>query len=80
MCFLDKSFHGYYQWPKKIRYPMNKRERYTKENMPEKVAILYERFIDKNFISKFIQFMVLDEEEEEINFDINRFRMFKVNR
>jgi hypothetical protein len=58
---------------------MNKRERYTQGNMPENVAILYERFIDKDFISKFIQFMVLDEEEEEINFDIHRFRMFKVN-
>jgi len=58
---------------------MNKRERYTQGNMPENVAILYERFIDKDFINKFIQFMVLDEEEEEINFDIHRFRMFKVN-
>ncbi|CAF3944922.1 unnamed protein product, partial [Rotaria sp. Silwood1] len=76
-CFLDKSFHGYYKWPKIIRYPMNKRERYTKEHMSENVAILYEKFIDKNFINKFIQFMVLDEEEEEINFDIHRFRMFK---
>jgi hypothetical protein len=79
-CFLDKSYHGYYKWPKIIKYPMNKRERYTKENMPENVAILYDRFIDKDFISKFIQFMVLDEEEEEINFDVHRFRMFKVNR
>ncbi|CAF3512541.1 unnamed protein product, partial [Rotaria sordida] len=76
-CFLDKSFHGYYKWPKIIKYPINKRERYTKENMPQDVAILYERFIDKNFINKFTQFMVLDEEEEEINFDIHRFRMFK---
>jgi hypothetical protein len=58
---------------------MNKRERYTQGNMPENVAILYEKFIDKDFINKFIQFMVLDEEEEEINFDIHRFRMFKVN-
>jgi proteasome activator subunit 4 len=76
-CFLDKSYHGYYKWPKIIKYPMNKRERYTKENMPERVAILYEKFIDKSFISKSIQFMVLDEEEEAINFDIHRFRMFK---
>ncbi len=57
---------------------MNKRERYTKENMPEPVAIIYDRFTDKDFITKFIQFMVLDEEEEEIHFDIHRFRMFKV--
>ncbi len=57
---------------------MNKRERYTKENMPENVAILYDRFVDQEFIVKFIQFMVLDEEEEAIHFDIHRFRMFKV--
>ncbi len=59
---------------------MNKRERYTKENMPENVAILYERFSDYNFISKFTQFMVLDEEKGKINFDARRFNMFKVKR
>lgn len=46
--------------------------------MPETVAILYERFIDKNFISKFTQFMVLDEEKGKITFDARRFNMFKV--
>ncbi|CAF5009955.1 unnamed protein product, partial [Rotaria sp. Silwood1] len=56
---------------------MNKRERYTKEHMSENVVILYERFTDKNYINKFIQFMVLDEEKEAINFDMFRFRMFK---
>jgi len=76
---MDKSYHGYYKWPKIIKYPMNKRERYTKENMPENASIIYERFIDKEFIGKSIEFMVLDEEEEEINFDMHRFRMFKVN-
>jgi hypothetical protein len=59
---------------------MNKRERYTKENMPEPVAILYDRFIDQNFINKFTQFMVLDEEKGKINFDARRFNMFKVKR
>ncbi len=43
-CFLDKSFHGYYCWPKMIKYSMNKLERYIHNNMPEKVAILYDRF------------------------------------
>jgi hypothetical protein len=77
-CFLDKSFHGYYQWPKIIKYPLNKRERYTRENMPEQMAILYDRFLDKEFIEKSIQFMVLDKEEGS-SFDVHRFRMFKVN-
>jgi hypothetical protein len=57
---------------------MNKRERYTKENMPEHVAILYNRFMDKNFISRLIQYMVIDEEGDDNNFDIHQFRMFKV--
>lgn len=57
---------------------MNKRERYTKENMPEHVAILYQRFMDKNFINKLIQYMIIDDEGDEIIFDIHRFRMFKV--
>ena len=57
---------------------MNKRERYSKETMPENVAILYEKFVDKDFINKFTQFMVLDEEKGKINFDARRFNMFKV--
>jgi hypothetical protein len=83
-CFLDKSFHGYYTWPKTIKYTLNKRTRYTKDNMPEEVAILYDRFIDKSFVIRATQFMVLDEnlDQEEynrINFDYIRFAMFKVN-
>jgi hypothetical protein len=82
-CFLDKSFHGYYIWPKMIKYAMNKRTRYTKDNMPEEVAILYDRFIDKNFVVRATQLMILDEdlgeEEDRINFDNTRFSMFKVN-
>ncbi|CAF3971108.1 unnamed protein product [Rotaria sp. Silwood2] len=76
-CFLDKCFHGYYKWPKVIKYPMNKRERYTKETMPEHVAILYKRFMDKNFISKLIQYMVITDERNQSNFNVHRFRMFK---
>ncbi|CAF1560656.1 unnamed protein product [Rotaria magnacalcarata] len=76
-CFLDKCFHGYYKWPKIIKYPMNKRERYTKGNMPEHVAILYNRFMDKNFIYQLIQYMIIEDEGFEINFNIHRFRMFK---
>jgi hypothetical protein len=83
-CFLDKSYHGYYTWPKTIKYALNKRTRYTKDNMPEEVAILYDRFIDKNFVAQATQLMVfnedLDEEEDNrINFDHIRFTMFKVN-
>ncbi len=63
---------------------MNKRERYTPSNLPEKVAILYNRFIDKSFVSRAIQFMVFDvdknKDEDKINFNEIRFAMFKVNR
>ncbi|CAF4380619.1 unnamed protein product, partial [Rotaria sordida] len=72
-----ECYHGYYEWPKIIKYPMNKRERYTKETMPEHVAILYNQFMNKNFIRKLIQYMVLENEESETSFNIHRFRMFK---
>jgi hypothetical protein len=78
-CFLDKSFHGYYTWPKMIKYVMNKRTRYTKENMPDEVAILYDRFIDKNFVMQATQLMILDEKKEDKDFDKIRFAVFKVN-
>ncbi|CAF4116021.1 unnamed protein product [Rotaria sp. Silwood2] len=77
MCFLDKTFHGYYTWPKVIKYPMNKRARYTQNDMPEQVAIIYNRFIDKNFIIQSTKLMISDENTDEIMFIYVRFTMFK---
>ncbi|CAF4174719.1 unnamed protein product [Rotaria sp. Silwood2] len=76
-CFMDKPFHGYYKWPKVIEYCMNKRVRYTQQTMPEQVAIVYDRFIDKNFIIQLTQSAVLDEDDGDINFSENRFLMYK---
>ncbi len=80
-CFLDKSFSGYYCWPKIIKYSINKRDRYTLDNMPEEVAILYDRFSDRNFLIQVIELMLLDEvEDEDLNFSEIRFATYKVNR
>lgn len=78
MCFLDKSYHGYYQWPKRIRYVMNKRDRFTEENMSEDVLMIYRRFVDKEFLHRSIQWMVDGERAEHHAFDLHRFRLFKV--
>ena len=78
-CFLDKSFYGYYTWSKMIKYVMNKRIRYTEENMPEEVSILYNRFINKTFVERATQLMILDEKKEDKDFNKIRFAMFKVN-
>ncbi|CAF3716099.1 unnamed protein product [Rotaria sp. Silwood1] len=77
ICFLDKSFHGYYKWPKIIEYCLNKRIRYIQDTMPEQVAILYDRFIDKKFIVQLIQSVILEEDDGDINFSKNRFLMYK---
>jgi hypothetical protein len=79
-CFLDKSFHGYYKWPKIIKYSLNKRERYTQSNMPKEVAILYDHFIDNNFIIRATQLMIVDEVKGEKEFDKVRCAMFKVKK
>jgi hypothetical protein len=79
-CFLDKPFSGYYCWPKMIKYSLNKRERYTLDNMPEEVAILYNRFMDKNFVIRVTQLMILDEGDGRIKFSKTRVAVFKVNR
>ncbi|CAF1032534.1 unnamed protein product [Adineta steineri] len=77
-CFLDKSFHGYYTWPKTIKYPLNKRARYTKDHeMPKDVTILYDRFMNKQFVRQLTQLMILNENEEQKNFDKDQFVMFK---
>lgn len=77
-CFLDKCFHGYYKWPRLIKYPMNRRERYQIGTMPDNVAIIYHRFMDKEFLSRFLKFIVVDQEGDEHMFDFHRFRIFKV--
>jgi hypothetical protein len=79
-CFLDKTFHGYYTWPKIIKYSMNKRERYTLNNMPEKVAILYDWFIDKNFVIQATQLMIFHEDKDDNSLNKTRFAMFKVKK
>ncbi|CAF3638419.1 unnamed protein product, partial [Rotaria sp. Silwood1] len=77
ICFLDKSFYGYYTWPKIIKYSINTRIRYTQHTMPENVAILYNRFIDKNFLKQFIKLIIFDEDNDIINFNKTRFTTFK---
>ena len=77
-CFLSESFLGYYKWPNKIVYPQNKRERYIQNTMPEQVAIIYDRFIDRDFIKQMTEFMIVDDVEKDAAFDKARFDMFKV--
>lgn len=80
-CFLDKSFHGYYTWPKILRYSLNKRERYHPNDMPEDVMILYDRFRDRMFLQQMMELMLLDEvEDEDLEFSEIRFAMYKVKR
>ena len=80
-CFLDKSFYGYYSWPKTIKYSINKRERYTLDNITEEVAILYRRFTDRNYLIQTIELMLLDEsEDDDLDFHEMRFSMYKVKR
>ncbi|CAF4543599.1 unnamed protein product, partial [Rotaria sp. Silwood2] len=80
-CFLDKSFHGYNTWPKMIKYSINKRERYSQNNMTEQAAILYDRLMDRNFVKQLAQFLILgdDDDNDQTMFDTTRFAMFKVN-
>ncbi|CAF4690202.1 unnamed protein product, partial [Rotaria sp. Silwood1] len=74
-CFLDKRHHGYYQWRKLIKYPINKRERYNSDRMPKHVSIIFDRFLDKNFIVKLTKVIIFD--EREIEFNKLRFLMYK---
>ena len=78
-CFLGKSYSGYYCWPKMIKYTMNKRDRYTRETMTSEVAIIYDRFLDKNFVARMTQLMVLGEKSDEKKFNRIQFSMFKVD-
>lgn len=76
ICFLDKLSYGYYQWPKMIKYSLNKRERYTCDQMPQNVSIIYDRFLDKNFVARLAKVIIFD--EKTIEFKRIRFLMYKV--
>ena len=77
-CFLDKPHYGYYAWPKVIRYYLNKRDRYSQENMSEGVAIVYECFTNKEFLKNLTD-MIIPIKNDEIlkEFDLY-FPIFKV--
>lgn len=76
-CFLDGSFHGYYLWPQTIRYAVNKRARYTDDDLPAPVAVLYHRFRHEDFLNRALQMMLLSDEKE---LGKTRLAMFKVRR
>jgi len=46
--------------------------------MSEQVAIIYNRFMDKQFLVQTVQLMILNEKNEEKDFGKNQFRMLKV--
>jgi len=46
--------------------------------MSEQVAIIYNRFMDKQFLVQTVQLMILNEKNEEKDFDKTQFRMLKV--
>jgi hypothetical protein len=48
--------------------------------MPEEVTILYDRFIDKNFVVRVTQLMILDEKKHDKDFDKIQFAVFKVGK
>ena len=58
-----------------MKCSLNKRIRYTIETMPDGIAMIYDRLIDKNFIEKYLQFLIF----EEPKFNQTRFDLFKVN-
>ncbi|CAF3866966.1 unnamed protein product [Rotaria sordida] len=74
-CFLDKVSHGYYQWQKMIKYPINKRERYIHDQMPKHASIIFDHFLDKSFLIKLTKVIIFD--EREIEFNRIRFLMYK---
>jgi len=77
MCFLDKTYHGFYTWPNTIKYTMNKRARHTRDEMPEHVAIIFDRFNDRSFLSKLIELMVSEQHTTEMSFSYIRSTVFK---
>lgn len=79
VCFLDKAFHGYNSWPKTIKYSINKRERYSENNMTDQATILYNQFMDKNFVKRLTQLLILDDEKNEKKFNTTNCAMFKVS-
>lgn len=59
-----------------MKCSLNKRTRYTVETMPEGVAMIYDRLIDREFLEKYLQLLSC----EEPKFNQTRFDLFKVKK
>lgn len=82
LSFFDEPYHGYFTWPKIIKYRMNKPIHYTMINMSENVQTISQRFVDQNFMKRFLELIISNEDQDEknvrIKFNKERILMFKV--
>ena len=82
LSFFDENHHGYFTWPKLIKYRMNKPIHYTVVNMSENLQVIYQRFLQENWIKKLIKLIISNEDQDEknvrIKFNKERILMFKV--
>ncbi|XP_047484565.1 proteasome activator complex subunit 4-like isoform X1 [Penaeus chinensis] len=79
--FVEKTFHGWYTWPKKLKVyapasqqPNLDRER---EELKEEEKEIYDFFSSKEKVDKLISFLSLEENKERDSFNTRRFWMFK---
>lgn len=84
--FLDKAFWGYYCWPEKIKITENRRHAYGSEkdekselsNFADAVKPIRDKFQhDQKFLSKFIEFSLVEEAKGNEKFDKRKVYLFK---
>ena len=88
--FLDKSYWGYYCWPKKLKLNLNKRNTFSyieietssslaaSDEYVEAVKPIREKFqYDSDFVKKFIKLSTIETVKGGEKYDKKRFYLFK---
>ncbi|XP_046888598.1 proteasome activator complex subunit 4B-like [Hypomesus transpacificus] len=79
--FVEKTHWGYYTWPREIviyaPYGEQPKEALEYEDMCEGEKIIYEHFIDPEFVGQLIEFLCLEDRKGKDSFSPRRFCLFK---
>ncbi|XP_035261773.1 proteasome activator complex subunit 4B isoform X1 [Anguilla anguilla] len=79
--FVEKTHLGFYSWPRKLMLyaPTHEQPKQdlSREEMSEREQVVYDHFIDPEFIDQLIKFLCLEDRKGKDRFSPRRFCLFK---
>ncbi|KAJ8396071.1 hypothetical protein AAFF_G00026030 [Aldrovandia affinis] len=79
--FVEKTYLGYYSWPRKLMLYAPTQEQpkqdLSREEMSEREQVVYDHFSDPEFVDQLIEFLCLEDRKGKDRFSPRRFCLFK---